>query len=154
MRQHYFILRAWLVVAALSAVCFACTNEPSEELRPKLAHLERELSAISPMVGSTEVARDVSIKRGRGLAEIEYSGRIGWRELLQHYDPQFRAHGWVVRDTLPVRDWGRDYGGMIRRYCKDDLMASLQYAGRDTDSGWQFAVAVTWDPSDDSCNGR
>ncbi len=121
----------------------------------KIARVTNEFLALRPVTGVT--INSVSENWKPGLTPTDgsasaggnYSTASSYTDIRDHYDKVATARGWrVVRDR-PVRDRGRDFGGRVREYRKEDLCASLQYAGTRANYGWSYAFDVTWGGPDD-----
>jgi hypothetical protein len=144
------VRRALALTTFATAMAFYLTTGilRAEEVRTEL---EYELDRIAPL---KDVHRGNCLhvsKVGRAHVGCTYSSRAPWAEICAHYHDQLYAQGWSVENDRPVTEWGRDYGGRIRRYSKGDRCASLQYAGEQADHGWRFSLDFTWDRFTGAC---
>jgi hypothetical protein len=108
------------------------------------AQLENEFNAISPLPNANAVKHDASHKTNLALVETTYLTDVSRDDIFKYYDEQLKQHGWQYYNTTGLTDWGKDLGGKSAEYCKDDYVASIQYAGEQAQYGWTYAFNMSW----------
>lgn len=69
---------------------------------------------------------------------------LSYPEIRSFYDQEFARNAWRFIRQEPVRDWGRDFGGVTATYCKGSYRASVQYAGAKAEYGWDYSIDLSW----------
>jgi len=134
-----------IAVAATVQISDRMLNgEQGQEYHQQLA---REFSLIGQpkfvgVVSTTDVFSKWEPRRV--LVGADYTSSSSYSAILEYYDQQMTALGWRFAGERPLRDWGRDFGGRVRDYCKGPLSASLQYAGERANYGWTYAIDLSW----------
>ena len=110
-------------------------------------HLLREFRSVEPMPGAVVKSTEDSYSpynSHKALVEATYTTSIGYSQILQYYDQEFRKKGWNRVNESHSLVWGKDLGGREAQYCKGSLAASLFYAGSDHNQAWTYAIAFSW----------
>jgi hypothetical protein len=115
---------------------------------PKAAAMEnrlrKELALLQPPQGAILIREGTYHKPLQALVEGNYESQLAYQELCDYYDREMARQGWTFVEDRPIKDWGRALGGRNRRYQKDDLAAELFYPGQEANSGYTYALGLSW----------
>ena len=136
------ILIAFFVGFAVFWIHEFDVNEP--KAAQVQAVLENEFRAIHPLPAATPLNYGASHKTQQALVSDTYQTSLTYEDIRQFYDAEVAKNGWAFFMEEQVKDWGRDLGGKEARYCKGEYRATLQYAGKQADYGWDYAFSVSW----------
>jgi hypothetical protein len=73
-----------------------------------------------------------------------YSSKTQFSDIREIYDHELQSHGWHLVQSRSLTQWGKDLGGRELVYCKGELAASIEYAGRQPQRGWTYALRMSW----------
>jgi hypothetical protein len=108
------------------------------------AELENELRMISPPSGATSAGLHRSNKPRQALVSNTYCSSLKYVEIRNYYDKELANHGWTFYREVPLKDWGRDFGGKEAEYCKGPYRATIEYAGDGVADSWNYAFSLSW----------
>jgi hypothetical protein len=138
----YWVSIAWVGGFAIFIVYDLLVNAP------RAAHIEtalgEEWSLLRHPSSSEMYGLHSSYKTRQALVGAKFRSRWSYPEIRDYYDAEFRAHGWTVAGEKPIRDWGKDLGGVSRGYLKGDYCGTVQFAGDRANYGWNYAVSLSW----------
>ena|SRR6185295_5805221 len=124
-----------LIVCFAAGVALSCSRRSSQAL-------ESEFREVTPLPDCRQVAYQAPSWDDPVLS-VYYATELGRDKIAGYYDVELKRLGWTLEGEQPVADWGRDFGGSLRRYVRGDGRAVVQYAGRDANYGWSFSIAFT-----------
>ncbi len=141
--------RPLVVLIAIALVVELSIWRPDWLVRPadqQQAVVESELDRVSfpPSAALHPVQRGA--RREKALISRAFDVNIPLNEVQQFFDKEMAGLGWTYISERPIRDWGRDFGGTLRQYCKEPYIADLQYAGRNAGYGWDYSFSISWEP--------
>ena len=138
------IIAAFLIMGAVAIGVITDFGLNGPKARLVGDELETEAEAIEPPSQAVLVRASSSSKPRHALIGREYTTDLDFSGIRAHYDRELTQRGWVFTEEWPIRDWWRDLGGRSVLYRKGDYFASLQYAGKDADYGWTYALTLSW----------
>ena len=106
--------------------------------------LERNFESILRFEGAVAIQRNSLVKtKAQGHVSETYKTSSDYEIIKKHYDAELLKQGWsFARERKVIYD-GVDYGGKHVFYCKNNMTANLQHAGRQEEEfGWTYSFAV------------
>ncbi len=128
--------------ALLLAIFWPVLHPPDATLHH--AVLQRQFKSLRPPSEAKLVYIDEKPKLGRVFIGGYYTTDLSFDQLQHLYLPQLQRDGWRQLEESPLLISGRDFGGRQITFCKSDYRTNLQYAGKDQNAGWTFAVTMNW----------
>ena len=108
------------------------------------ARLEAQFEAVRPMPGASSLGLRANHKTQHALVGTSYRISASYAEIRAYYEEELGRNGWLLCGERPLRDWGRDLGGVSVSYHKGEDIATLQYAGAKANYGWDYALDLSW----------
>jgi hypothetical protein len=108
------------------------------------SQLENEFKSIAPLPYAKDFGYQATHKTSQALVTSNYKTNLSYIEIRAHYHAELAKHGWIFYEEEQMRDWGRAFGGKSARYCKGEYRADLQYAGKQANYGWDYALSISW----------
>ena len=138
---------AGAILAAALALWYVYGTGNAERTEGRQGAVEVELKRISfPPDGGTVSFGSYHRPEIALASASSAGGRFTLQELKLYFDTELAKNGWVFMSEKPLKDWGTNVDGLVRRYCKGPLTAAWQYAGP-TNAAWTYALSLTWDES-------
>lgn len=132
----------WVAGFIIFVVYNSVVNGPKAELVQ--GQLVDEFKSIEPPPGSRICDYRATHKPGQALVTGTVCTSLPYAGVRAHYDAELARRGWTFYEEDELRDWGRDFGGRIARYCKGEYRAALQYDGENANDGRDYAFNVSW----------
>ena len=109
------------------------------------AELKVELQEIRSPERSHFIALRRTMKASHGAMSNEYRTDLSFDQLKQFYDAELSRRGWEFKKETEIL-WDRqNLGGKHLFYCKGELTADLEYAGKkESEFGWTYSLSLTW----------
>lgn len=109
------------------------------------AIIESELKKISLPSDGAQISFEATHRLFNPLAQILSSGGklSSYDEIKEYFDEELSKKGWRYVGEEKIKDWGRDFGGMERHYCKGNLFLNLQFPGKESGYGWIYALSAS-----------
>lgn len=139
------------VLIALSIVGAISVLRPDWFARAAGSHqifVESELGKIVLPSGASAHAVKRGARPEKALVSRAFNITMPQEGVVRSVDEQLSARGWKLVAVRPIRDWGRDFGGWLRQYCKGEYVAALQYAGQNARYGWDYTLDISWQARD------
>lgn len=105
--------------------------------------LEKEFKSIEHMPSASMTYYSASHKATIALASGKFLTEKTYEEVKKYYDDQLLRQGWTFYKEEVERIWGKDTGGYLRYYKKDDLSILIQYPGEKS-SGCTYSFGIRW----------
>ena len=137
-------LASAVVLVVLFVADHFVNGKRGEEFHQQLLY---EITQIKPLQNTSTVSSTDSFScwnPGKALVGRRYRTTLPYSQIRNYYDAELRSHNWVLTEDKPLTNWGKYVGGRIVRYCKGPMSCSLQYAGEEAESGWTYALDLTW----------
>jgi hypothetical protein len=143
---------AILLVALLAmAVAFWWAGQPRPETEAHQSVIEKEFQKVTPPSEAVLGPLYAKHRNIHALVSQEFKSKWSYEKVRDYYAQALRTLGWRFVREEPVREWGRDLGGKIQRYCKGSYEATLQYGGAKTESGLDYDFSMSWNVDRDLC---
>jgi hypothetical protein len=117
-------------------------NEPKASVMEK--ELEKELSSIRPVDGAKPAVYSAMHKPSYAHVRRAYRTGASYSEIRAHYDAELVTHGWIFYEEMPAREPFRGSGAKEAWYCKGTYRVELEYAGKDANLEWDYALELRW----------
>jgi hypothetical protein len=127
------VKQIWKVVGLIFLLCFV-----------SFFIYDQEFKSIQPLPQAIACDYHASHKTQQSLVGSSYSTKLSFPEIRAYYNAELSRRGWLFQRERTLHDWGRDFGGKSVYYCKGSYTASLEYAGENAGSGWNYALEVSW----------
>ena len=143
------LLGGLVVVGAGVLGILISVGYPFSRLTANPQAIEAELKAQLHQIRSPEqshfIAQRRTVKDTHAALSNEYRTALSFDQLKQFYDAELSRQGWQFKKESQIL-WDRqDRGGKHLYYCKEELMADVEYAGTlETEFGWTYALSLTW----------
>lgn len=141
------------VIVVLLALIGARFLFSSEEVGAKQKAIDFELKAIRLPESAKNISYAIARRPTTALAQVLSNDEkiTSYEDLAKYFDGELKKREWRYVSQEKAKDWWRDYGGMVRSYCKKGMQLNLQFAGSQNDLGWSYAISIRWE-GDDYCN--
>ena len=135
-----------LVVIVMAS---ACSFIPDADTRQSVSVLKDEFHQTRHPTwvidDRTNMQPTVVWTGGGATISVVYRSSAPFESIREYYHRQLVSRGWSLLGETAVRDWGRDFGGRLVRYCKSGMQAHLQFAGAiAAEYRWDFAFGMSW----------
>jgi hypothetical protein len=143
--------KAIVVLGAIGAVVAVSAWHPEWIARPageQQVFVESELGKIVLPPGASSHAVTRGARSENALISRAFNIIMAQEDVVRSVDGQLSMLGWKFVTARPIRDWGRDFGGWSRQYCKGEYVAALQYAGQNAHYGWDYTLDISWQAHD------
>jgi hypothetical protein len=129
--------------ALLLAIFWPVLHPPNTTLHQ--AVLQRQFKAMKAPADAKVIYVDEKPKRGRVFIGGYYTSGLSFEQLQHYYLPQLQRNGWHKIAESPLLVSGRDFGGRELTLCKGEYRSTVEYAGKNQNAGWTFALTMSWD---------
>jgi hypothetical protein len=107
--------------------------------------LRQEFVQIPPPKSAREVQYSEVPSIGHGGVSKYFATDLSRAEITAYYDAELAAHGWIFRRETKLTSWGKDYGELMRFYCKDSISGELYFTGREeANLGFRYSFGLSW----------
>jgi hypothetical protein len=110
----------------------------------KLREVQRIQGTLPVFPSSVQTSESNDSKAELAGATRCYKSDASYEELKRFYNQQLRDLGWAYESERGLKDWGRDLGGRELTFRNNDYRVHIQFAGKDANYGWDYAISVSW----------
>lgn len=103
-----------------------------------------EYQLLQPLPGAILKKMTAGNKDNQALVSATYSSNKNYNEIRTFYMNEASKRGWTFVNEKNVWTMGGEIGGRIIYFTKGDNALTIQYAGENSNYGWDFGVDISW----------
>ena len=134
-----------LTLSLLLLLTGGCGYMGSSPPPPQMSEVERLRSTFPVYPGFVQISDDFRVAAPHVASlGLSFKSDAPFEDVRRFYVEKLTSDGWRLAEDRKLSDWGRDMGGHLLEFRRDEYRIAIEKGGSNNDD-WDYGVNFSWE---------